>query len=59
MTTEEKLREYAELYRTLSPIKKVQFLENTFNIGKLKWYRRIYLAIGDLKDKIKYILKTS
>ena len=61
MTTEEKLQEYADYYLTLSPIKKVKFLEETFNIGKLKWYQRIYLviefAIGDLKDKIKYIFK--
>ena len=57
MTTEEKLKEYADYYLTLSPIKKVKFLEETFNIGKLKWYQCIYLviefAIGDLKDKIK------
>lgn len=63
MTTEEKLKEYADYYCTLSPIKKVQFLENTFNLGKLKWHQRIYytiiLAIDDFKDKIKDILKIS
>lgn len=63
MITEEKLEEYANYYCTLSPIKKVQFLENTFNLGKLKWYQRIYysiiFAIDDLKDKIKDILKIS
>ena len=61
MTTEEKLREYADYYITLSPIKKVRFLEKNFNLGKLKWYQRIFptieFAIGDLKDKTKNIFK--
>lgn len=61
MTTEEKLQEYANYYLTLSPIKKVRFLEKVFNLGKLKWYQRIYLTIEftieDLKDKTKNIFK--
>mgnify|MGYP004599413849 FL=1 len=61
MTTEEKLQEYANYYLTLSPIKKVRFLEKNFNLGKLKWYQRIYLMIEfticDLKDKTKNIFK--
>ena len=61
MTTEEKLQEYANYYITLSPIKKVRFLEKVFNLGKLKWYQRIYLTIEftieDLKDKTKNIFK--